>query len=107
MRQRYRRAPGWVSNDLMSFPDPVAPMLALLGTLPTGGGWAYEYKWDGVRAIVYVEPGAVRVLSRNERDVTGSYPDIAAAVAGDRALVLDGEVIAADAHGHPSFARLQ
>src|SRR5690349_19924075 len=82
-------------------------MLATLGALPTGGGWAYEYKWDGVRAVVYVSGDDVRILSRNERDVTASYPDIADAVRGSGALILDGEIVAPDAHGRPSFGRLQ
>jgi bifunctional non-homologous end joining protein LigD len=90
-----------------AFPEPIPPMLATLGTLPTGGGWAYEYKWDGVRAVVYVQPGGVRVMSRNERDVTAAYPDVVAAVAGERAMILDGEVVAPDRDGRPSFARLQ
>jgi bifunctional non-homologous end joining protein LigD len=93
-----------VSNDLV---NPVPPMLATLGTLPTGGGWAYEYKWDGVRAVVYVSGDDVRILSRNERDVTASYPDVADAVRGSGTLVLDGEIVAPDGHGRPSFARLQ
>lgn len=97
-----------VSNDQVSFPDPIPPMLATLGTLPSGGGWAYEYKWDGVRAVVYVTASGVRVLSRNERDVTTAYPDIAGAFAGRRTeMVLDGEIVAPDAEGRPSFARLQ
>jgi bifunctional non-homologous end joining protein LigD len=91
----------------VSFLDPIPPMLATLGTLPTGGGWAYEYKWDGVRAVVYVSGGEVRILSRNERDVTAAYPDIAADFAGRTDMVLDGEIVAPDAHGRPSFAHLQ
>ncbi len=82
-------------------------MLATLGTLPTGGGWAYEYKWDGVRGVVYVQGDDVRILSRNERDVTAAYPDIAATVRGRGTMILDGEIVAPDAHGRPSFARLQ
>jgi bifunctional non-homologous end joining protein LigD len=91
----------------VTFPEPIPPMLATLGTLPTGGGWAYEYKWDGVRGVVYVDGDHVRILSRNERDVTAAYPDIADAVRGLGTLVLDGEIVAPDAHGRPSFARLQ
>jgi bifunctional non-homologous end joining protein LigD len=91
--------------------DPIPPMLATLGTLPSGGGWAYEYKWDGVRAVAYVSPSGVRILSRNERDVTASYPDIGALLSGspilDRSPILDGEIVALDSAGHPSFARLQ
>jgi bifunctional non-homologous end joining protein LigD len=90
-----------------TFPEPIPPMLATLGTLPTGGGWAYEYKWDGVRAVVYRQRDGVRVMSRNERDVTLSYPDLAAAVTGDRQMILDGELVAPDDAGRPSFARLQ
>jgi len=83
-------------------------MLATLGTLPTGGGWAYEYKWDGVRAVVYVTASGVRVLSRNERDVTTAYPDVVGDLTGRRTeMVLDGEIVAPDAKGRPSFARLQ
>jgi bifunctional non-homologous end joining protein LigD len=96
-----------VSNDLVGFPDAVPPMLATLGTLPSGGGWAYEYKWDGERAVVYVEDDDVRILSRNERDVTATYPDIADTVRGLGTLVLDGEIVAPDADGRPSFAHLQ
>jgi bifunctional non-homologous end joining protein LigD len=83
-------------------------MLATLGTLPTGPGWAYEYKFDGVRAVCYVTAGGdTRVMSRNEHDVTASYPELAAALPRGRQLILDGELVALDAHGHPSFARLQ
>lgn len=96
-----------MSNDLVAFPDPVPPMLATLGTLPSGGGWAYEYKWDGVRAVVYITGGDVLILSRNERDVTAAYPDIADTVRGRGTMVLDGEIVAPDADGRPSFARLQ
>jgi bifunctional non-homologous end joining protein LigD len=85
------------------------PMLATLGELPGGDGWAYEFKWDGVRAIVYVEGGEVRVLSRNDRDVAGSYPELAALAKRRRGgpVVLDGEIVALDESGAPSFARLQ
>ncbi|MDQ7905073.1 non-homologous end-joining DNA ligase [Phytohabitans sp. ZYX-F-186] len=85
------------------------PMLATLGELPAGGGWGYEFKWDGVRAIVYVERGEVRVLSRNDRDVAASYPELRALPrllpAGP--VVLDGEIVTLDGAGAPSFARLQ
>jgi bifunctional non-homologous end joining protein LigD len=82
-------------------------MLATLGALPTGGGWAYEYKWDGVRAVVYVRGDDVRILSRNERDVTAAYPDVADLVRGRGTMILDGEIVAPDPHGRPSFSRLQ
>ncbi|WP_433363206.1 non-homologous end-joining DNA ligase [Actinoplanes sp. CA-142083] len=91
----------------MTFSDVVPPMLATLGALPSGGDWAYEYKWDGVRAVVYVDGDDVRILSRNERDVIAAYPDVAGAIPRGGTLILDGEIVAPDAHGRPSFARLQ
>jgi bifunctional non-homologous end joining protein LigD len=55
-----------------SSPPLIRPMLATLGDLPEPPGWGYEFKWDGVRAIIYVESGRVRLLSRNDRDVSAS-----------------------------------
>jgi bifunctional non-homologous end joining protein LigD len=68
-----------------------------------------EPKWDGIRAIVTVDAGTVRLTSRNANDVTGAYPELAqvpATIAG-RAAVLDAEVVAVDDHGHADFGRLQ
>jgi bifunctional non-homologous end joining protein LigD len=84
--------------------DLILPMLALAGPLPSGGGWAYEYKWDGVRAITYVTSSGSQIVSRNERDVSASYPDI---TLSGRRMILDGEIVALDGDGHPSFGRLQ
>jgi bifunctional non-homologous end joining protein LigD len=94
------------------FPDLVRPMLATPGELPRGADtarWAYEMKWDGVRAVVYVRDGKARVLTRNDRDVTSTYPELTAmAEALPRlAMVLDGEVVAVDHRGRPDFGRLQ
>ncbi|SCL31673.1 bifunctional non-homologous end joining protein LigD [Micromonospora rhizosphaerae] len=89
-------------------PTLVPPMLATSGALPGGSGWGYEFKWDGVRAIAYVADG-VRLLSRNDRDVTRAYPELgelAELLAGRRA-VLDGEIVALDANDRPSFSALQ
>src|SRR4051812_19219085 len=84
-------------------------MLATLGATPTGPGWGYEFKWDGVRAICYIDASGTRLLSRNDRDVTGSYPELHEVVRllADRQAVLDGEIVALDAAGRPSFAHLQ
>ncbi len=87
-----------------------APMLAVAGRPPDDADWAVEMKWDGVRAIVVCRGGECRLYSRNQRDITGSYPELAGAlgaVAGGRELVLDGEIIAQTATGAPSFALLQ
>jgi bifunctional non-homologous end joining protein LigD len=91
------------------FPPPVPSMLATLGVLPTGAGWAYEFKWDGVRAVTYLQPPALRVVSRNDRDLTSTYPELAdlAGLLAGRRVVLDGEIVALDRTGRPSFAELQ
>lgn len=70
-------------------------------------GWAFEPKWDGVRAIVHVSDDGVRLISRNGNDVTGAYPE-AQAVTGavPAGSVLDGEVVAFE-DGRPSFGQLQ
>src|SRR3954452_7173865 len=92
-------------------PERVVPMLARLSTLPPDDQrWAYEIKWDGVRAVAYVEEGGgVHLESPNLNDVTRQYPEataVAAALEG-RSAVLDGEVVAFDELGRPSFERLQ
>jgi bifunctional non-homologous end joining protein LigD len=90
----------------------IRPMLAVAGTLPPAwedDAYAYEMKWDGVRAVVYVDRDGTRVMSRNDRDVTGSYPEVAALAptTGARTYVLDGEIVAFDDRGRPSFGVLQ
>ena len=91
-------------------PERIEPMKATLAKLPADDeGWGYEIKWDGVRAIAYCEPGHVRLESRNLRDITSQYPEVGRireAVGGD-ALILDGELVAFDDDGRPSFQRLQ
>jgi bifunctional non-homologous end joining protein LigD len=90
-------------------PALIPPMLATLGAMPTGQGWGFELKWDGVRAVTYIQRGAVRVVSRNDLDVTKTYPELATlgGLLHGRNAIVDGEIIALDPAGHPSFARLQ
>ena len=95
----------------MALPTLIRPMLAGAAPMPTDDErWAFEMKWDGVRAVVYLDgKGGVRALTRNDRDVIAGYPellDLAAAV-GKRPLILDGELVAMDASGRPSFGELQ
>jgi len=90
-------------------PERIVPQLATLGDLPDGDRWAFEIKWDGVRAIAYSRPGELRFESRNLRDITKSYPELSKL---NRALshheaVLDGEIVAFDEQARPSFSRLQ
>src|SRR3954447_13379266 len=93
-----------------AMPEHIVPMLAKLSKLPRDdGGWGYEIKWDGVRAIAYVTRGGVRLESRNLNDVTPRYPEVGgvAEALDGREAVLDGEVVAFDERGRPSFERLQ
>jgi bifunctional non-homologous end joining protein LigD len=92
------------------FPEGVVPMLARLAKLPAKEeGWATEIKWDGVRAIAYCRPGRLALQTRNLRDVTAQYPEVRrlSRQLGAREAVLDGELVAFDAEGRPSFPRLQ
>ena len=74
-----------------------------------GREWAAEAKWDGARILAYISGGAVVLRGRSGRDVTGSYPEVAAALAlasRRRTMVLDGEITVFD-DDRPSFALLQ
>jgi bifunctional non-homologous end joining protein LigD len=95
--------------DREPMPEKVEPMLARSGELPGGDGWAFEVKWDGVRAIGFAEGGRLRLASRLGRDITPRYPELRelGRVLGSREAVLDGEVIAFGDDGRPSFQRLQ
>lgn len=80
-------------------------MLATLGKLPTTPDWAFEFKWDGVRAVTYVQNGLVEVVSRNDRAITSTYPELRA-LARLPDVVLDGEIVALHKQ-RPRFAKLQ
>jgi bifunctional non-homologous end joining protein LigD len=91
-------------------PERVVPMLARSGPMPSDEErWGFEIKWDGIRAIVYSLPGRLRIQGRKLNDITAQWPELRRM---NRALheheaVLDGEVVAFDEQGKPSFARLQ
>ena len=92
------------------YPESVVPMLAKLAKLPASdAGWAAEVKWDGVRAIAFCRSGRLELQTRNLNVVTDQYPEVGglARQLGDRDAVLDGELVAFDADGRPSFERLQ
>jgi bifunctional non-homologous end joining protein LigD len=77
-----------------------------VSTLPSGDGWAYEFKWDGVRALMDVSERGVRLTSRNGNDVSAGYPELLAQGAEVGDALLDGEIVAFE-DGRPSFGRLQ
>ncbi|HEX5191341.1 MAG TPA: non-homologous end-joining DNA ligase [Solirubrobacteraceae bacterium] len=91
-------------------PERIVPMMAESGELPGDESrWSYEVKWDGVRAIAYVKPGRLRLESRNLNEITDAYPEVRGILLdlGMHEAVLDGEIVAFDDAGKPSFERLQ
>jgi bifunctional non-homologous end joining protein LigD len=84
-------------------------MKATSGTLPAGPDWTYEIKWDGVRILADVTPDDVRLWSSNGRDVSATYPELAALgpALAPIECTLDGEVVAFDDEGRPNFGQLQ
>jgi bifunctional non-homologous end joining protein LigD len=90
-------------------PERIVPMLARAGTLPIEErGWAYEIKWDGLRAITFSEPGRLRLQSRNLREIGPSYPELArlGRALGAHRAILDGEIVVLEPDGRPSFGAL-
>jgi bifunctional non-homologous end joining protein LigD len=109
--QESRAAALLASAPTAPFPEGgLKPMLAKAGELPAkDDAYAYEIKWDGVRALVYVRDGAVHLESRNQNDITKQYPELAplgAALVGHE-VVLDAEIVAFTEAGVPSFQLLQ
>src|SRR5687767_14249516 len=87
------------------------PMLATTGELPVVAGWAYEFKWDGVRAMTVAAKGGMHLYARSGAEITMAYPELgglgsALAEAGVTDAVLDGEIVILDEAGHPSFTTL-
>ena len=100
------------SVEEADFPEQVEPMLATLTDAAHFGdesGWAFEMKWDGVRAVAYLAAGRVKLLSRKGRDDTKAYFDVADELPkiNVKTAILDGEVVVTDAAGRPNFGLLQ
>jgi bifunctional non-homologous end joining protein LigD len=76
--------------------------------LPEGDAWSYEVKWDGYRTLAEKSGANVRLISRNLKNVTKLYPGVAAAIARMKvdSVLLDGEIVAIDRDGRPSFQDL-
>jgi len=94
-----------------TMPKIIAPMLAELGkgTPPATGDWLYEVKWDGVRALCFIDGGKLHMVSRNANAMEKQYPELSILPhqVNARQAILDGEIVALDAHGKPSFELLQ
>jgi bifunctional non-homologous end joining protein LigD len=96
--------------EAQEMPEFVQPMLARLSTMPLDQAqWAFEVKWDGVRALARCQPGRIHLLTRNRNDVTEAYPELRSLsrALGSRQALLDGEIVAFDQQGRPSFETLQ
>ena len=83
-------------------------MAVSAGALPDGAAWSYEVKWDGYRAQAVKQGSVVSLASRNLKNITRQFPEVARAASGLRAqsAVVDGEIVALDAQGRPSFQAL-
>jgi bifunctional non-homologous end joining protein LigD len=103
----HRRDP--VPDGWEPLPTHFRPMLATTGELPEGRGWAYEFKWDGIRAGVMVEGGRIQIRSRNDLDLTVAFPELRGLgeSLGMTTALLDGEIVVLDADGAPSFGLIQ
>ena len=94
----------------MVLPEHLEPMKALLGDMPQEQrGWGFEFKWDGVRAITYLNGQRLRIESRLLSNITSRYPEMyrLGRIMGSRTAIFDGEIVALDSDGRPSFHLLQ
>jgi bifunctional non-homologous end joining protein LigD len=97
-------------QEIREPPPGLRPMLAIAATLPSDdAGWAYEMKWDGLRALAFISGGKLRLTSRTTRNITHVYPELAglAAASGTTQAVLDGEIVAFGGGEWPDFEALQ
>lgn len=89
--------------------EVIRPMLATAGEVPDDDGWAVEFKWDGYRGVAHCQGESVRMISRNDLDFMGRFPELALLpeLLRRRTAVLDGEIVALDQEGRPNFGLLQ
>jgi bifunctional non-homologous end joining protein LigD len=91
-------------------PSAIRPMLATAVEKPfDGDDWLFEIKWDGYRAVAFIEAGKIRLVSRNQNDLTAQYSELEDVPRFLRAksAVVDGEIVAVDEQGRPSFSLMQ
>ena len=98
------------TEGFQPLPTRISPMLAVAGKLPAEDeGWAYEFKWDGIRVLVWVDGGRARAESRAGNDLTRSFPELRdmGEALGSNQVLLDGEMVVLETGGGQSFSRLQ
>ncbi len=91
-------------------PTVIHPMLATpIAKAFDDPGWLFEIKWDGYRAVAFIEEGRVRLVSRNQNDLTKQFPELGSLPQFVKAesAILDGEIVALDEEGRPSFSLMQ
>jgi bifunctional non-homologous end joining protein LigD len=100
-----------IHRERLPLPAGMRPMLASAGRFPAweAAAWAVEVKWDGVRALAFIEAGRLTLRSRTGKDITVTYPELAGIpnAIGHRQVLLDGEVAVLNAAGQPDFEALQ
>src|SRR5208337_5052567 len=96
--------------DERAMPAVIHPMLAT----PADKGfddpdWLFEIKWDGYRAVAFIEDGRVRLVSRSQNDLTAQFSELGTLpqFVKARRAILDGEIVALDDEGRPSFSLMQ
>ncbi len=112
---RYRKAPSDYTLDALNgsragpLPDSLAPMMASVREPFSHPDWLFEPKLDGIRAVAHVAGGGVRLYSRRGTDLTATYPGLVTALAAQPVAdaIFDGEIVAFDERGVPSFELLQ
>ena len=102
------------SDSRFPIPDSrITPMLATIGTtIPTGAGWTFEPKYDGVRVLAFAAGASVRLITRNGKDKSHQFPEVTAGVRAlalrrKRPFVLDGEIVAFSGDAPARFQALQ
>ena len=103
--------PGKLTNARKApMPDAIHPALATVSEIPSeSADWFYEIKFDGIRVVIFIESGKVRLQARSGRDITREYPELAGMAKSvfARDAVLDGEIVVLDEKGHSDFQKLQ
>jgi bifunctional non-homologous end joining protein LigD len=110
--RKHGAAKNWIIHrERLPLPARMKPMLATAGQPPRRelADWALEMKWDGVRALAFIEGGQVRMVSRTGKDITSAYPELAGLVhsVAHKQVLLDGEIVVLGSNGQPDFQALQ